>query len=95
MELLELGTKEPAPAIGPVHLDLHAGLGLEAHGRIRVLVAGPERPDPSHERWVGALVAELLQLAVKGCRPKIAAAMKPAPDVGCLRFGELGRALPR
>ena len=94
MQLPKLGADQPASAVGPVHLDLHSGPGLEAHGGVRVLVAGPECPDPPCERGVGALVAELLQLAVEGRRPKIVTAMKPSLQVRQLRLGELGRTLP-
>jgi len=94
VQLSELGAEEPASAVGPVHLDLHSGPGLEAHSGVCVLVAGPDLPDPPDERGVGPAVAELGQLAVKRRGPKVLAALEPASGVGELGLGELRGTLP-
>ena len=42
--------QEPVPAVGPVRLDLHAGIGLEPNGRVQDHVQRAEGPDPPGQR---------------------------------------------
>jgi hypothetical protein len=92
---VQLFAEQPAAAVGPVDLGLQPEIGLEADLRVELRPIGAQGADPPGERGVGALVAEVTDLAQQRRGPKLRTQLEAANDVGELGLGELHGAGPR
>jgi hypothetical protein len=90
----QLFADQPLAAVGPVGLDLDAGVGLKADLGIGLGVDRAQQANAAGERGIGTRIAELLDLPVQRRGPQLGMDAKPAGDVGRLRRRQLRRPGP-